>query len=99
MKKTFAIIIACIIMCATPSYSQDKREVKREGNTISLVKGAKETQKPVETGLFYEGKGGEKYPIYKSSKGSFYILRVSKKTGKEYKYYLPKEVQEELKKG
>lgn len=34
----------------------------------------------------------EKYPVYKSKKGAFYIWRTSK-SGKRYKYYLPKEVQ------
>lgn len=28
------------------------------------------------------------YPVYKTAKGKFYILRVSKNTGKEYKQYI-----------
>lgn len=35
----------------------------------------------------------EKYNIYKSKNGAFYIWKISKKTGKKYKYYLPKEIQ------
>lgn len=34
-----------------------------------------------------------KYHVFKSKKGAFYIWRISKKTGKKYKYYLPKEIQ------
>lgn len=28
------------------------------------------------------------YPVYKGTKNSYYILRVSKKTGKEYRQYI-----------
>lgn len=37
-----------------------------------------------------------KYDIFKSRNGSFYIWKTSKKTGKKYKYYLPKEIQIKL---
>lgn len=33
------------------------------------------------------------YKVYKTKNGAFYIWKVSKKTGKEYRYYLPKEIQ------
>ena len=33
------------------------------------------------------------YKVYKSRKGAFYIWKVSKKSNKQYKYYLPKEIQ------
>lgn len=35
----------------------------------------------------------EKYNVYKSKSGAFYIWKTSKKTGKKYKYYLPKDIQ------
>lgn len=35
----------------------------------------------------------KKYNVYKSKNGAFYIWKISKKTGKRYKYYLPKEIQ------
>ena len=33
------------------------------------------------------------YKVYKSKSGAFYIWKVSKKTGRLYKMYLPKEIQ------
>ena len=33
------------------------------------------------------------YKVYKSKSGAFYIWKISKKTGRLYKSYLPKEVQ------
>lgn len=38
----------------------------------------------------------EKYDVFKSKSGAFYIWKTSKKTGKKYKYYLPKDVQKEM---
>ncbi len=37
-----------------------------------------------------------KYPVFKSKSGAFYIWKTSKNTGKQYKYYLPKEIQEKM---
>ena len=34
-----------------------------------------------------------KYPVFKSKSGAIYIWKTSKKTGKKYKYYLPKDIQ------
>lgn len=34
-----------------------------------------------------------KYNVYKSKSGARYIWKISSKTNKKYKYYLPKEVQ------
>lgn len=33
------------------------------------------------------------YKVYKSKSGAFYIWKISKRTNKPYKMYLPKEVQ------
>lgn len=33
------------------------------------------------------------YNVYVSRNGAYYIWKISKKTNKSYKYYLPKEVQ------
>lgn len=33
------------------------------------------------------------YNVYVSRNGAYYIWKISKKTNKPYKYYLPKEVQ------
>ena len=34
-----------------------------------------------------------KYPIFVTKNGAYYIWKISKKSGKEYKYYLPKDIQ------
>lgn len=37
-----------------------------------------------------------KYNVYKSKTGAFYIWKDSKKTNKKYKYYLPKDIQQQM---
>lgn len=91
MKK-FIITIFAVLLGITAS-----TQVVKEGNTF---KQNKEKTEVVEqkTSYQYEDSKGNKYPIYKSKRGSFYVVKTSKKTGKEYRYYLPKEMQEEIKK-
>ena len=47
-----------------------------------------------DTTTTYTYKRTEKtYNVYVSSRGAYYIWKISKKSNKRYKYYLPKEVQ------
>lgn len=71
-------------------------QVVKEGNTFKSSKA--DTTMVIKTKYQWEDKKGNKYPIYQSKKGALYIIRVSSKTGKEYKYYLPKKTQELIKK-
>lgn len=90
MKKLFLII--CLTLLGSVAYCQD---VIRKGNTFEQVskKKTKETYKA--TPYTYVASDGNKYPIYVSEKGKYFIIRKSAKTGKEYRQYLPK-VQEQL---
>lgn len=89
MKK----LILCILLalfCITVN-----AEVKREGDTFKVEQSTKVND--TKTKFTWEDKEGNKYPIFITKKGACYILRVSKKTNKEYKYYLPKETQAQIK--
>ncbi len=90
MKK----LIICILLSifAVTGYA----EVKREGDTFK-VEQTESTANDTQTKYIWEDKQGNKYPIFITKKGACYVKRVSKKTGKEYKYYLPKEVQTQIK--
>lgn len=90
MKK----LILCILLalfCVTAN-----AEVKREGDTFKVEQSAKASD--TQTKYTWEDKEGNKYPIFITKRGACYVKRVSKKTGKEYKYYLPKDIQETIKK-
>lgn len=90
--KRIIMLLACLMlagsMCA---------QVVREGKTFKTEKSSTSKQ-DTDTGYLWQDKSGETYPIYMSSKGSLYIIRTSKKTGKTYRQYLDKEVQQEIKK-
>lgn len=91
MKKF--IIISFVILLGIIANAQ----IVKEGNTFKQIKEKTEVVAQ-KTSYQYEDSKGNKYPIYKSKRGSLYVIKTSKKTGKEYKYYLPKEMQEEIKK-
>ena len=65
-------------------------------DTFKVEKTTKESD--TKTKFTWEDKEGNKYPIYITKRGACYIVRVSKKTNKEYKQYLPKEIQAQIKK-
>lgn len=95
------IIALAVLGMAFAGYAQTKYE--QNGKTFKQVQSEKAIKKgaePLATGYTWEDSKGVKYPIYISNggKGSAYIIRVSKKTGKEYKQYLGKEVTADLKK-
>lgn len=90
MKYIISLLI--MLTLSMPSFA----EVKREGNNFKVEQTLK--AKDTQTKYTWEDKEGNKYPIFITKKGACYVLRTSKKTGKEYKYYLPKDVQETIKK-
>lgn len=91
MKRyIFCLLIA---LFSIASYSQD---VVKEGKTFKVQ--ITQTTSEQQTEYTWEDKKGVKYPIFISKNGACYIKRISSKTGKEYKQYLPKETQETIRK-
>lgn len=90
MKKLILCILLALFCVATNA------EVKREGDTFKVEQTSKASD--TKTKYTWEDKEGNKYPIYITKKSTCYVLRTSKKTGKEYKYYLPKDIQKTIKK-
>lgn len=64
------------------------QNVERKGNTFTQVTNKKSSGKEVKTQYTYTDSKGNTYPIYLSSTGKAFILKVSKKSGK-YKQYMP----------
>ena len=82
-----AVVIGLLLVCVVDTCAA--QEVQRNGNTFTQVSTKKDTSKETKTDYIYEDSKGNKYPIYLSSTGKAFIKKVSKKTGKEYKQYLP----------
>lgn len=84
MKKLF-IMLAFACMLGTAS----AQSVKLQGKTFVEQKDTTFKNTGTKTEFSYKAKDGKEYPIYLSKNGKAYIVRVSKKTGRPYKQYLP----------
>lgn len=87
MKKLIIAAMMLLTMCGG-IYAQS---VTRKGNTFTQVSNPKtqKESKETKTEYIYKDSKGNSYPVYLSSTGKAFIKRVSKKTGKEYKQYVP----------
>lgn len=84
MKKlNQTVTILLFLFFATPAHSQVKQDA--QGNFYQ-VKDTANTGKP--TGKVFTTTKGEKFPVFITAKGKFYVMRISKKTGSQYKQYL-----------
>ena len=81
MKKMIMLLMSSIMtICA---YAQE-----------FIAPAHKSSTQFIDTTTTYTYKRPEKtYNVYVSRRGAYYIWKISKKTNKPYKYYLPKEVQ------
>lgn len=82
MKKIILIIAMLFSFCVV-----NAQNIQKEGNTFQVTK----SDKAKETGYTYKDSKNKVYKIYLSAQGKAYIKKVSKKTGKEYKQYLPED--------
>lgn len=79
------LFISIVMALSLVSFSQ-KTTKTTDGNYAQLKKEKDKGYKP--EGAIYTDKDGVKYPVYRSTGGKLFILRKSKNTGKEYRYYL-----------
>lgn len=87
MKK---LLIAAIMLFSL-NVGVQAQSVVKSGNNFTQVsnKGGKSGGKETKTQYTYTDSKGEVYPVYLSATGKAFIKKVSKKTGKDYKQYLP----------
>lgn len=74
-----------------------KRYIRKGDNFIEQGTTRTAAKDSTKTAYTYTTKAGETYPIFLSAKGRAYIGRTSKKTGKYYRQYMPKEIQDQIK--
>lgn len=91
IQFAFIIFIFALMFISAVAFGQDK--YTRVGKQFRVNS---EKVQDINTGYTFRDKQGKVYDIYRNSKGNFYIIRKSKKTGKEYKAALPKEIQSEM---
>lgn len=110
LMKKFIIWVMCIILASVVGCNTAKAQnVKREGKTfIAESSRGASASSDVQTTYKWKDTKGQEYPIvlHKYTKGDkkdqwgAYVVRKSNKTGKDYKYYFPKneEIAKEIQK-
>ena len=68
----------------------------RSGNTYISSTGERVKTEPVKTKFTWKDSKGKEYPIYISKSGSCFVIKVSAKTGKEYRNYLGPEISQQI---
>lgn len=90
MKKILITLLAFTLSCS--AFAQD---YIRNNKVFSEVK-TQSSSADEKTDYIWKNKEGKTYEIYISRNNACYILKTSKKTGKTYKQYLPKEIANEI---
>lgn len=84
------ILLLAFMLLNFTTFAQNARK-GTDGNFYA-IKSSKTTSKAATlTSKYYFDSKGVKYSVYVTEKGKYYVLRTSKKTGKEYKQYLKTE--------
>lgn len=99
MKKTIlTIAILCATICASAQEITHENGYKREGKTfVQSAQDAQMMKGDQATAYTWRDAKGNEYPIIlhtytkgeKAGRTTAYVIRTSKKSGKEYKYFLP----------
>ena len=93
VKNILAILFMLGIIVIAAAQSSPAK-VERHGNTFSEVKA--KTSEIVLTDYFYNT-GGQNYQIYiNKASGRCFINKISSRTGKTYRYYLPEPVSRQI---
>lgn len=87
MKKLlFAAVVA--LLSVTGASAQIKTKVDKDGNYVQVSGSGAARLASVSTGKTFTDSKGSVYNVMKSAKGRLFVIRTSKKSGKEYKMYL-----------
>lgn len=99
-SRVYWLYIGLITLAFVFSLAAHGQTVERRGNTFVQKCDSSSRIKKSDvqvTKYFYQTADGTKYPIYVSSNGKYFIIRVSSKTGKQYRQYLPEVTKQLLK--
>lgn len=93
MKKALVFLAIAFLPFFAAAQVQDANSkpnvtITADGNYIAKAATTKAATPATNSGKTYTDKDGKVFPVYVSSKGAMFINKVSKKTGKEYRYYL-----------
>lgn len=95
MKK-FIFLAVMLLIGSNNSMANDSISFVVNGNMYSKVHTTnKQKTESVQTPYVYQI-GEQELPILLSVNGRAYVIRISKKTGNEYKYYLGEDISRDI---
>lgn len=87
-KKPLLAFVLAITIAFMFSLTASAQTVVRKGDTfIQTVDSTK--AEPTPTKYTYEDRDGVKYPVFLSKNGKAFIFKVSKRSNKKYRRYIP----------
>ena len=84
-KLIITVCLALAILGASAQSKTQQTKAAKATTEVQVPKG-KEIKPGKATNHTYKG-----YPVYQGAKGGYYVIRTSKKSGKEYKQYIKPE--------
>lgn len=85
MKKILSIIAVALLFSLTAAAQNAKMDSKGNFVAISTQKTSKDS---TATGKTFTDRDGKIYPVFSGKKGSFFVPKVSAKSGRYYRMYL-----------
>lgn len=89
-------LLILMLLVLTIGLAANAQTYTRSGNTFMSVKVERSKSEPIKTKFTWKDSKGKEYPVYISSNGSCFIIKVSKKTGDEYRNYLGPEISQQI---
>ena len=93
--KATIILAVAVGLFSTVCRAQD-RKIIRQGDTFSYESRATTRRDTTITAYTFKDGKGKTYPICMTAKGRAYVGKTSSKTGKYYRYYLDKQIEEQI---
>ena len=89
-------LLTLLLLVLAMGLAANAQTYTREGNTFISSKGERVKAEPVKTKFTWKDSKGKEYHVYISSNGSCFVIKVSAKTGKEYRNYLGPEISQQI---
>lgn len=87
-------LLALLLLVLAMGLVANAQTYTRSGNTFISSTG--ERTQSVKTKFTWKDSKGKEYPVYISSNGSCFVIKVSAKTGKDYRNYLGPEISQQI---
>ena len=82
------IVVTIMLAFVCSMITTNAQNVVRKGNVFIEQTDSTKRSHAQKTKYIYQDKNGDKYTIYVSKSGKYFIVKKSKKSGKEYRKYL-----------